>query len=260
MVNGLERFRDYFKDFTGSYVLIGGAACDWQMNKAGLDFRATKDLDIILVVEAINDAFIAKFWDFIKKGNYEIKEKGEGKAIFYRFTNPGEKDFPSQLEFFTRKPDLKGLPEDIELTPIPAEGELSSLSAILMEDGYYEFTLENSLKDDSIHMATTQALICLKVRAYLDLKDKKEEGEKIDSKNIKKHKLDILRLALILSENDKIELPVFIKKAMKKYIDDIQKERPDMKQLLKGMGLPANTISFDQVIELLQKVYDLDTE
>ena len=28
MVTGLLKFRDYFKGYTGSYVLIGGAACD----------------------------------------------------------------------------------------------------------------------------------------------------------------------------------------------------------------------------------------
>lgn len=258
MVNGIEKFRDYFKDFTGSYILIGGAACDWLMDDSGLNFRATKDLDIILVVEAVNDPFIEKFWEFIKEGNYKIKEKGEGKAIFYRFTEPEDNDFPSQLEFFTRKPDLKGMPEDIELTPIPAEGELSSLSAILMDDGYYEFTIENSLVQDGIHMATTLALICLKARAYLDLKERKEAGEKVDSKNIKKHKLDVLRLALTLTESDKLELPEMIKKAMKQYIEDIQEEKPEMKQILRSIGLPADTISFDQTIKLLQKVYDFN--
>ena len=28
MVKGLDRFRDYFRDFTDQYILIGGAACD----------------------------------------------------------------------------------------------------------------------------------------------------------------------------------------------------------------------------------------
>ena len=28
MVKGIERFREYFRDFTDQYVLIGGAACD----------------------------------------------------------------------------------------------------------------------------------------------------------------------------------------------------------------------------------------
>ncbi|MFW5720762.1 MAG: hypothetical protein ACOCP4_01620 [Candidatus Woesearchaeota archaeon] len=260
MVNGLEKFREYFKDFTESYILIGGAACDWLMSDSDLSFRATKDLDIILVVEAINDPFIEKFWEFIKEGNYKIKEKGEGKAIFYRFSEPADKDFPSQIEFFTRKPDLKGLPEDIELTPIPAEGELSSLSAILMDDGYYEFTIENSLVQDGIHMATTLALICLKARAWLDLKKRKEAGEKIDSKNVKKHRLDILRLAVTLPEDNKLELPELVKKDMTEYLKDIQEEKPDMKQVLKSIELPANAISFEQTIEVLRKVYSLNEE
>ena len=32
MVKGIERFRDYFRDFTDEYVLIGGAACDISFN------------------------------------------------------------------------------------------------------------------------------------------------------------------------------------------------------------------------------------
>lgn len=255
MITGLEKFREYFKDYTDSYVLIGGAACDWLMNDAGLNFRATKDLDIILVVEAINDSFIEKFWSFIKEGNYEIKEKGSGKAIFYRFTKPEHKNFPAQLEFFSRKPDLKGMPEAVELTPIPTEGELSSLSAILLDDEYYEFTRENSIEHDGLHMAGTMALICLKARACLDLKKKKEAGEKVDSKDIKKHRLDILRLAVTLSENNKLKLPDQIKKDMMKYMNDIKEEKPDMKQILKSINLPANAISLEQTIELLQKVY-----
>jgi len=53
MVRGIDIFKDEFKDFTGSYILIGGAACDWLMHDSGLNFRATRDLDIILVVEAL---------------------------------------------------------------------------------------------------------------------------------------------------------------------------------------------------------------
>ncbi|MBC2717822.1 MAG: hypothetical protein HF978_21165 [Desulfobacteraceae bacterium] len=48
MVRGLDLFRDYFKDHADQYVLIGGTACDIAMSQMGLDFRATKDLDIVL--------------------------------------------------------------------------------------------------------------------------------------------------------------------------------------------------------------------
>lgn len=47
MVKGLDLFRKYFREYADRYVLIDGAACDLAMGEAGLDFRATKDLDIV---------------------------------------------------------------------------------------------------------------------------------------------------------------------------------------------------------------------
>ena len=258
MVRGIDIFRDEFKDFTESYVLIGGAACDWLMHDNGLNFRATRDLDIILVVEALNDAFIERFWEFIKKGRYQIQEKGEGKAIFYRFSNPEDQQFPDQLEFFSRKPDLKGLKEISNLTPIPAEDELSSLSAILMEEGYYELTCQHSKIVHGIHLATIEILICLKARAYIDLKRRKQEGERIDSNNIKKHRSDILRLAVMLTEENNLILPDRIKKDMFLFTKDITENQPNMKQILKSMGIPSNAVSLKQALELLNKVYGLN--
>lgn len=48
MVHGLEKFKDYFEDFTSHYVFIGGVACDILMEDIGTSFRATKDLDLPL--------------------------------------------------------------------------------------------------------------------------------------------------------------------------------------------------------------------
>lgn len=106
MVEGLDKFEEYFKDFSNNYILIGGAACDTLVDEAGLNFRATKDLDIILVVEALSTEFAAKFWEFIKEGNYENKEKSSGEKKYYRFTKPGNEGFPQQLELFSRVPDI----------------------------------------------------------------------------------------------------------------------------------------------------------
>ena len=107
-------------------------------------------------------------------------------------------------------------------------------------------------------MSSHLSLICLKARAWLDLKERKEAGERVDSKNVKKHRLDILRLAVMLTEHDKIELPERIKGDMRKYMENIQVDRPDMNQVLNSINLPANTISLDRAIELLQKVYSLN--
>ena len=51
MVIGLEAFREAFKGYEDCYTIIGGTACDILMNKANLDFRATRDIDMILLIE-----------------------------------------------------------------------------------------------------------------------------------------------------------------------------------------------------------------
>jgi predicted nucleotidyltransferase len=54
MVHGLEKFKEYFGDLTKQYVFIGGAACDILMDELGAPFRATKDLDMVLIIEALD--------------------------------------------------------------------------------------------------------------------------------------------------------------------------------------------------------------
>jgi len=100
MVNGLDKFKEFFKDYKENYLLIGGAACDRQIENAGLDFRATKDLDIVLIVEVYSAAFVEKFWEFIDEGKYRIQEKSSGDKIYYRFKKPEDEAFPWQLELF----------------------------------------------------------------------------------------------------------------------------------------------------------------
>ena len=47
------------------------------------------------------------------------------------------------IELFTRKLDAIQLPEDAVLTPLPIDEDISSLSAILLDDDYYEFDEKN---------------------------------------------------------------------------------------------------------------------
>ena len=48
----INSFIEKFKDYTDCYTVIGGTACDILMTEAGTDFRATKDIDMILIMEA----------------------------------------------------------------------------------------------------------------------------------------------------------------------------------------------------------------
>ena len=69
MVRGLEQFKKHFAQFADRYVLIGGTACTILMEEAGLEFRATKDLDIVLCIEALDREFGKAFWQFIQTGS-----------------------------------------------------------------------------------------------------------------------------------------------------------------------------------------------
>ena len=70
MVTGIERWKDYFRDYKDKYVLIGGAACNLLEEELGMNPRATKALDLVLVVEALTSDFGLRLWDFIKSANY----------------------------------------------------------------------------------------------------------------------------------------------------------------------------------------------
>ena len=48
MVTGLESFWRWFAEYTEQYTIIGGTACDLLMSEDGLDFRATRDIDMVM--------------------------------------------------------------------------------------------------------------------------------------------------------------------------------------------------------------------
>ena len=130
MVHGLEKFKEYFENHTSQYVFIGGTACDIIMDDLGATFRATKDLDMVLILEALDSSFGETFWQFIEDGGYEYREKGTGKNQFYRFTEPKDSSFPKMIELFSRLPYDFRLSFDRGLTPIHIDDSIVSLSAV----------------------------------------------------------------------------------------------------------------------------------
>jgi hypothetical protein len=79
MVRGLATFRKFFQEYTDCYIIIGGTACDIIIDDAGLTPRDTKDIDIILVIEALTPEFGKHFWTFVKEAGYQQKEKSPDK-------------------------------------------------------------------------------------------------------------------------------------------------------------------------------------
>ena len=90
MVRGLDVFRSWFSSHADEFVLIGATAATLALDEAGLEFRAIKDLDIVLHVEALTPRFGEVLWRFIDAGGYEIRQAADtGGPVFYRFKISG---------------------------------------------------------------------------------------------------------------------------------------------------------------------------
>ncbi len=245
MVKGLDEFRRHFAPFTNQYVLIGGTACMLAMEEMGLDFRATKDLDIVLCIEALNSKFVKAFWEFIKAGKYQHQQKSTGKKLFYRFHDPENSDYPQMVELFSRKPDPISLMKGGHLTPIPIDEEISSLSAILLDEEYYPFIHEGKCEIGDLSTLRPEYLIPLKARAWLNLS---AADTAVDEKNIRKHKNDIIRLYQLLTANTRMDLPGSIKEDMRKFLSECTKNPPNLKALgLKHIHLKDLITNISQI-------------
>ena len=102
MVKGLDWFRERFRKFEGAFTLIGGAACDEWFTAQGLPFRATKDLDIVLIIEVIDPSFVGALRNFISEGGYEIRQRTEDTPVLYRFS-------PRQQFFLVASPEHRAV-------------------------------------------------------------------------------------------------------------------------------------------------------
>lgn len=253
MVKGLDRFKAHFEGFHDRYVLIGGTACSLAMKESGLDFRSTKDLDIVLYVEALDTDFVKLFHEFVRKGGYKNRQKSSGKNRFYRFYDPEDKSCPYMLELFSRLPDAPLSGDYDHLIPIPVDEEMVSLSAILMDDAYYRFIQEGKVEIEGLPVVGAQHLIPLKARAWVDLTKRRSEGETVKGNDIKKHKNDIARLYRLLSPETRIDLPDSIKEDMMQFMVSFESgEAID----LKNIGIKDTSI--ETFLADLRRIYGLD--
>jgi hypothetical protein len=252
VVKGLDLFRERFRELADRYVLIGGTACDLILEEAGLHFRATKDLDIVLCIESLDTSFGRAFWDFVNAGGYKIRESAKGKGRFYRFQKPANEAYPAMLELFSRAPGVLSLAEGSYLTPIPVSDEISSLSAILLDADYYGWIQAGKRMIGDLPIVGPAHLIPLKARAWLDLCARKEAGEEIDSRAIQKHKNDVFRLFQVIAPESDVNPPRRIVDDMGAFLDQVAVEGVD----LRALGL--RTISLDTVMAELRKLYRVD--
>ena len=249
MVIGFDRFREAFQDFAENYIVIGGSACDWLFTSLNAQFRATKDIDLVVIAERMSPAFAAMIWEFVRAGGYSAYERKDGKKCFYRFLNPTVADYPFMLEFFAREPIGFPIDKKTVIVPIPVDDDdVSSLSGILMDENYYSFIRSHRIEVEGVSILTAEDLPLLKARAWFDLSMRKTRGEFVKDKDVRKHRTDILRLQAQIAEGTVVELAEPIKIEMRDFIAAYESLPLDPKTI----GVPG---SFEDAVDRIKRVF-----
>lgn len=250
-MDGLAKFKDKFQGYENQYVIIGGTACSLLMEDEELAFRSTKDVDMVLIIESLTLEFGKQFWEFIKEADYKHLNKSTGDAQFYRFTEPKSSEYPYMIEIFSRKPYFINLDDDAIITPLPIDEEISSLSAIILNEAYYNLLKTENKIIHGIPVLSTTCLIPFKAKAWLDLKEQKLKGKHVDSRNLKKHKNDMFRLVQLITPNTRKILSQEIAKDMKRFLLEVADEDVNLK------SLHIKKFTKEEIIDILYKCYSL---
>lgn len=79
--------------------------------------------------------------------------------------------------------------------------------------------------------------------------ERKAAGERIDSKDIRKHKNDVFRLMQLINPAEKVMAPKGVCEDMREFVDRMKDENVDIKQL----NLPGMTK--EHILEELKNLY-----
>ena len=146
------------------------------------------------------------------------------------------------IELFSRTDWL--LEGGAALTPIHIDDAVSSLSAILLNEAYYQALLNGRNVIGGLSVLRPEWLIPFKAKAWLDLRDKTG----IDTADIKKHRNDVIRLVseLVL---EPVTLPNEVKADMTAFIESFDVTEAELKSLkIKG-------VTNEQLKDVLRDTY-----
>ncbi|CAM3695179.1 hypothetical protein ERUR111494_07130 [Erysipelothrix urinaevulpis] len=210
-----ESFSKKFKYFSDCFCIIGGTASAIVLSREGLDIRITKDYDIVIYEEARNKEFYDTFIEFLHEGKYVMDERRENENL-YRFKTK-DKLYPPMIELLCKKPDFANQ----WMGPIRSLSfsNEDSLSAIMLDDEYYQFIINNTEIVQGIPILNKSGLLILKAKAWYNLSLAKENNDGVTSTEVSKHIKDIARLVQLFNDEDSIELNRSIKNDMLVFLE-----------------------------------------
>jgi hypothetical protein len=256
MVRGLERFLNFFDDWKSSFAIIGGCACAQWCEDSAVRFRSTQDIDMVLLLEAKAPGFFARFWEYVRKGQYVLERRADDNStILFRFERPGAgADFPKRIELLTGIMDL-GIPKDIRIAHLDAEDGRYSLSAILLQEEYYNLVANGCAETkNGMPAVMPDILALLKAKAYLNLLKDKAAGRFVPEHDLKKHRNDVFQLAYLFRGRYASELAELVKNDMAEFLrlhSESNDEWNEIQAHLKAFGMEVRAPS-----ELLRLIRD----
>lgn len=257
-MDGLDKFKEAFEAFSDNYVIIGGTACEITLRDTEMRPRATHDIDMIVIVERMTPEFGSRFWNFVHEAGYRPEKRrptsdtDNPRYELYRFVD-GQPGYPEMIELLSRHPDILGEPKGLVIEPLPIDDNVSSLSAIIMDDDYYHFTIQHSRLTDGIRHADAATLVVLKSRAYLNLLMDKQGGKHVNTKDIKKHRSDVLKNVVIV-EDTTIEAAPAIVQCIRDFVQSLCAEQAEVyPSLAKALGTSEEVIEI--AIDRLGKLF-----
>jgi hypothetical protein len=249
-VVGLERFRQAFAAFAERYVIIGGVACAIAYEQFGLAFRSTRDVDLVLCLERLDDSFQRALWDFIAAAGYRSQGM-DASRCGYRFARPAEADYPAMIEIFCRQPDGLELAPGQQHVPIPHGDDLSQLSAILLAGDYYGWIHRHRTTVTGLSVESVAGLIPLKVRAFLDLQERRATGTDVDRRKVSKQRSDVFRLLQLLPQRE-VPTPGSLVTDVERFCLEVAADPPDIRALQLG------DLTVDAAVAQLRATYRND--
>ena len=155
------------------------------------------------------------------------------------------------IELFARKIDAITLPQNAVLTPLPLDEDISSLSAIMLNDDYYNLMLSGRRSIDGISVLGAEYLIAFKAKAWLDLSQRKAEGVHVNDKDLKKHKNDVFRLYAIVDPQARITVSDAVGTDLRDFFNAMDHESVNLKALgIEGVTLADILASLTTIFSL----------
>lgn len=256
IVDGIGMFERTFSKYKDSFIIIGGAACRATLSEGRYTPRKTKDIDMVLVLEHLDKEFIDAFWSFIKAGHYKCatrKDKeGQKKYVLYSFYD-SLLEYPAQIELLSRPVEGLGNPENHNIEAIIMD-DASYLSAIILEPDYYDYLIGHTEEKNGLRYASVDSIICLKVLAYLNLREDKRNGKHVNDDDFKKHRRDVVMAAASLAVGDDFAVPGTIRDSISRFIEAVNVDDGVRKSLRETLKLQSESL-LDEYLNMLDESF-----